>query len=825
MKNNSLRQSERSNFLVIINLLLLSAILAGCTLNFRSDQPGNPDQIDPNDLETPPTDIQFILETPTVLSDGERIVLEVLDEVTGIPYNGRQYDLAELGDRQYGTTLSFPTGSVVKYRYLKVSNTFVSEATLSDEPVRYRLLVANDQEIVQDQLQQWQGEPRTTETGTLTGTLTDAATGSPLADILVSAAGSLTFTDARGQFELADLPTGVHNLVLYAMDGKYETFQQGATIAPGQITPVSVQLTPREAVTVTFQVTAPNDALGIPIYVAGNMPQLGNTFSDLTGGMSINPKRMPLLTPQDDGTFSLTLKLFAGTDLRYKFTLGDGYWNAEQAPDEGGFLTRQLIVPDHDVILDQTIHAWRTPGFEPVTFEVEIPQETAPMDEKFIQLKARDWTAPLPLWPLGEGRYLFIVFSPFNASIPLSYRFCRNGECQQARNLEALSEEWQLQPTTTTQTVDITLDSWENWQPISQPTEVTAAKIPPKSETFLTEIALTPQMDPSWMVYAPIGLNALSGIGANAVQFTPQWFTSGGSKQITPRLGRTPFTGDLMALAGTAQATGLSVNLFPQFGPTQALSARWNPETITSQWWMDWFASYRRFALNYAATAAQIGAERLVLGGKAVLPAFSGSIFPDGTVTSAPEELDALWRQLISDIRAIYGGSLVWATNAQVTADPLPAFIDQFDAVYVSVDAPLAEDPASDQQSIADGFNDVIEAQIAPIYQDTGLPITLGLGYPSVTGAVAGCTLLDAICANDGLFLPAEIGSLTVDLDAQVRIYNAVLPVIAEQDWLSGISIGGYNPVVNLMDGSSSIAGKPASDVIWYWFDGFHPSP
>ncbi|MDY6873134.1 MAG: hypothetical protein SVR81_04085 [Chloroflexota bacterium] len=825
MMNNRHWQEKYNPILIIINILILGTILAGCTLNFKALPPGNPDQVEPNELATAPADVQFILEIPPDLSDGERIVLEVLDEVTGLPYNGRQYDLTALDDRRYGTTLTFPTGSVVKYRYLKVSNTFIGEATLASEPVRYRLLVVHDEQIVQDQLQQWQGETRTANTGTLSGSLTDAATGAPLADILVSVAGSLTFTDANGKFELADLSVGIHNVVFYAMDGKFDTFQQGATIATGMTTPVSVQLNPRAAVKVTFQVTAPNDALGVPIYMAGNLSQLGNTFTDLTGGMNIKPKQMPLLTQQDDGSFELTLTLFAGTDLRYKFTLGDGYWNAEQAAEEGGFRTRQLIVPDHDVVLEQTIHAWRTPGFEPVTFEISTPQGSALTDEKYIQLKAREWTEPLPLWPLGDEQYLFIVFSPFNASIPLSYRFCRNENCAHARNLEALSEEWQLQPITTAQTVNLTLNAWENWQPITEPTEVAAAVIQAKPERYLTEVALTPEMDPAWAVYAPLGLDTLSEIDANAVLFSPQWFTTRGSKRIAPNLGRTPFTKDLARLAASAQASGLSVGLFPQIGPTQALSARWNPETTTPAWWMDWFASYRRFALNYAATASQIGAERLILGGKAVLPAFSGSIFPDGSATNAPEELDDLWRQLIADIRVNYGGSLVWATNAQVSADPLPTFIDQFDAIYATVDAPLAENQSADLPTLADAFSAVLETQITPIHQDTGLPVTVALGYPSVTSASAGCTLLDDICSNDGLFLPEETSSLAIDLDAQVRIYNAVFPKIAEQDWVSGVSVIGYNPIVSLMDGSSSIAGKPASDVVWYWYAGFHPSP
>jgi hypothetical protein len=74
-------------------------------------------------------------------------------------------------------------------------------------------LAVNGAESVQDYLQQWQDENRNADTGTLAGTLTDGTTGAPLPDILVSAAGNLTFTDANGQFVLQDLSMGVHNVV------------------------------------------------------------------------------------------------------------------------------------------------------------------------------------------------------------------------------------------------------------------------------------------------------------------------------------------------------------------------------------------------------------------------------------------------------------------------------------------------------------------------------------------------------------------------------------------------------------------------------------
>ncbi len=818
MKDETHKVSFRFLF-QFISLLVIATFLTGCVFNPSSDDPSD-NILTEEDLSTPSTQINFHLHIPVVLSTDERIILEVLDEVTGLPYNTRQYDLEQSNDTDFSVSLPFPMGSVVKYRYVKIDTTFTPEAAINGEEVRYRLLTVTGNEDITDNLQSWLGEVQRVDTGELSGTLTDRSTGQPLADILVSIAGSLTFTDANGNFIIDGISPGVHNIVFYAIDGKYATFQQGATVIAGLVTPINVSLEPRPSIQVTFRVTGPNDALGIPIYMAGNIAQLGNTFSDLAGGMSIDPKRMPLLSQQEDGTFTLSLTLYAGTDLRYKFTLGDGYWNAEQKSTGDGFNVRQLIVPDHDVTLELSIASWRSPGLEPVTFNITVSPETNPSDEKFIQLKTRDWTYPIPLWPLGGGKYLFIVFSPLDLAVVLNYRFCRNEDCTNARNLSEDS----IQPAESAQTVDLTLSDWKDWQPSALPTEVVAAFVPVKNQGYLTQIELSPEMSPSWRAYAPIGIASLPEMGTNSVLFTPQWFTSSSVGRISPELGRTPFKYELVDLLNISKSMGLSTGLFPQIGQTEDIATYWESTPHSFEWWQTWFASYRLFTLNYARIAADTGTDRLVIGGKALLPTFSGGMYPSGNPSDVPAELDQLWVQLIADIRAVYSGRLIWATNAQVSPDPLPSFINLFDGIYVSIDAPLAAKDTVTEEIIAANFTNVIDTQVYPIYQELALPLVIALGYPSVSNAVMGCILIDDSCTNDGLFLPREIESLPIDLNQQVQIYNAILPIAASRDWVAGISIRGYNPTVNVLGGSSSIAGKPARDVIWYWFSGLNPS-
>lgn len=810
---------------IAIRFVILTILLNSCAFDFPAQTADPANALNEADLATSSVNLQFIVNIPAAISEGQGIVLQVLDEVTGLAYNPKLYILSPLSPTQYSVTLPFQTGSVVKYRYIRIgSASEVPEATLFEGEVRYRMVIVAADSVVTDTVQMWLDTPAPDDppTGKVTGQVVSVETGAPLADILISIAGLLTVTDANGNFSLAGIAPGVQNIVFYAIDGAFEPFQQGAVIAASQVTPVNVSLKPRQQVEVTFQVTPPNDALGVPIYLAGNIAQLGNTFTDLGGGMSVDPKRLPMLTQQDNGTSKITLSLYAGMDLRYKFTLGDGYWNAERSSVSGSWLVHQLIVPNHDVTIQLTIDSWRSAGTAPITFEVSIPPETSTGDEIFIQFNNGVWTSPLPLWPLGGGNYLYILFSPLDQSIPISYRFCRNEACDEALNAEALISNAMVQPAETAQTVQLTLTNWTNWQIFTEPTEVIAASIPVKDAAYLTQIELTPEMDPTWRTYAPIGISTLAEIGANSVQFTPQWFFADGETALHPRIGSTPFTYKLQGMIASAKTFNLAVSLFPQVGPTDELAGYWVTEDHSVEWWQSWFADYSLFVLNYARIAANTGVDQFVLGGKAVLPAFPGGNFLDGSPTTVPDTINADWEALIAQIRAIYAGKLVWATNAQVSADPLPSFISRFDAIYVSVDAPLSSDGQTDSETISASFWNVIEEQVYLIYESTNLPIILAFGYPSTSDAIQGCLLVDEACSNDGLFLPSEVSQSTVDLDLQVSIYNNLFPIATSLDWVSGISIRGYNPVVSVMDGSSSIAGKPARDVIWYWFAGLH---
>jgi hypothetical protein len=57
-----------------------------------------------------------------------------------------------------------------------------------------------------------------------------------------------------------------------------------------------------------------------------------------------------------------------------------------------------------------------------------------------------------------------------------------------------------------------------------------------------------------------------------------------------------------------------------------------------------------------------------------------------------------------------------------------------------------------------------------------------------------------------------------IDLEIQTEIYRAALTVVNYRNWLSGFISRGFYPPARLKDGSDSIHGKPAQELLEYWY-------
>ena len=385
----------------------------------------------------PLAEMTFFVTVPGNTPLDQAVYISVLDEVTGLALNAQFHEMTPGGDvsdnspRTYEITLPFAAGSIVKYRYARQSESImVAEHTPMGDAVRYRLLKVDGPGTVEDRVSRWTDTTFSEPSGRLMGVVTEKETHQPLPNLLISIGGIQTYSGPDGSFLIEQLPPGTHNLVVYSTDGLYSTFQQGALIKADLPTLAPIESSKSPMVEGKFIVRLPENTPPIvPVRLAGNLSQFGNTFSTLSGGISTLASNMPILQPEPDGRFSTTLWLPAGADLHYKYTLGDGFWNAEHSED-GEFIIRQFIVPEENFVLEDVVETWHSSRESSITFDVQVPDNTPVTDYVSIQFNPLfGWTAPIPMWSLGENRWAYVLYSPLNLPGNVSYRYCLNDQC------------------------------------------------------------------------------------------------------------------------------------------------------------------------------------------------------------------------------------------------------------------------------------------------------------------------------------------------------------------------------------------------------------
>jgi hypothetical protein len=211
-------------------------------------------------------------------------------------------------------------------------------------------------------------------------------------------------------------------------------------VAENQSTPVQIAMRPAQLVNIIFTVSVPDSTQrGVPLRMAGNLLQLGNTFSEVSGGLSTVADRMPVLTPLPDGRYSVSLFLPVGAHVQYKYTLGDGFWNAEFAAS-GQYMLRDLIVPTQNTTITDVVQSWQAGPNAPILFEVTVPQDTPTTDIIYIQFNPYGWTPPIPMWPRGNNQWGYKLYGPLSMIGSFGYRYCRNAQCNAADDAQTSGE-------------------------------------------------------------------------------------------------------------------------------------------------------------------------------------------------------------------------------------------------------------------------------------------------------------------------------------------------------------------------------------------------
>ncbi len=748
-----------------------------------------------------------------------QVVLAVLNEVTGINIAPQRYPMKNVGKGIYEAQVPAAVGSVLKYRYERHANNQIAlEALVSGQLVRYRLLRVDGPMRNDDIVARWNDTLYQGSVGRIVGKVTDTA-GHPLPDVLVSAAGAWTFTLADGSFLLEGLPTGEHTLVAYALDGRYRTFQQRARVAAGASTPAPIRMAAAPLVKVTFHVIVPSDTIpGAPVRLAGNLYTLGNTYADLGGGLSTLANRMPVLNPVSPHQFTLTLSLPVGADVRYTFTLGDGYWNAEHDA-AGHFVVHQLIVPPHDTEIDHEVATWASGPMHALWFIVTVPPNTPAGDTVDLQLNPAVWTPPLPMWPLGNGQWGYLLSSPTGPS-ELGYRYCRAEQCGSSDEAEFAGQGGRGRRFGFTH-VPQQLEDDIQWQWWGKPTTASAPKVQPQPRqgAFWQGVALMPAYHPAWQAYVGRAFAEIRQMHAHWVVLTPTWTATATTPPVwEPRPGSDPLVTDLLAMADVAHNDGMSIALFPQVRqPENGLP--WWQQSRGFAWWVSWFDRYTAFTRHFAILAQRSHAGALVLGGEWVMPAVE-NVLPNGAPAGAPADLTTRWQAIFTTARQNYHGPIYWAMPLEHLATP-PAFLNAADGIYLLWHPNLGADPAQWETATAA----LLDTKVKPFAETLHKPIVLVVAYPSAQKAQGGCLLLQEHCLPQQALFPetATAHQTAVNLERQTQAYAALLAAVDARPWISGVITADYYPPAALQGPSASVHGKPAASLVGWWFARWSP--
>ncbi len=376
-----------------------------------------------SDFELPPmVEVTFktLIPENSDLSDG--VVFTLLDPLTGENINPKHYLMEIEGDRSFSVTLSVVAGSMLHYRYERGESALIREIGNADAAIMVRrYFVDGPGHVATDIVVGWEDQVNDFATGSISGSIMDADNGDRLENVLVSASGRETRSNQNGEFTVSGLVQGLHTIVAESKNGDYQVFQQGALVASGLETPANIKMQANERILVQFVVRVPQEHVpGVPLFLLTDLNELGVIHSN---------------GQDSEGQYTFSAELPAGVDIRYKYSLGDGFWNAELTLN-GHYLVRQLVLRsemDGVVILDQ-IADWEAGNSAAIWFEMQADDTN--LSSAFIQFKFIDWTPAIRMWPLGEGLFAYKLNSPTNFAAPIEYRYCQDSFCLSAEDAE-----------------------------------------------------------------------------------------------------------------------------------------------------------------------------------------------------------------------------------------------------------------------------------------------------------------------------------------------------------------------------------------------------
>ena len=445
---------------------------------------------------------------------------------------------------------------------------------------------------------------------------------------------------------------------------------------------------------VSFEVQAPdNTTPAVPIRLAGNLYQLGNTYADLAGGFSTLATRMPVLSPLPGQRYTVNLTLPAGADVRYVYTLGDGFWNADVRPESQ---SRQIIVPEsgahgerpggclerwqqrqYCLRCDHTCRytSWR-PGSDPIQPAVRLDGDAADVEagRKPLGVRAQQ-PAAADRKPSATG-FAATGSAVQRTTLPLPRIFAGGYEVKTTDQSPGSQSECHLLGMA---------------GPPGGARPAASRGSDAAQSGFIAGVEWQPALGtlPGRHWRAAMLAEVQRG-GSNWTVLSPTWTYTRNTPPILEILtGHNPLWFDLTETINQARQIDLDVALFPTPDFAQNPQTWWIEGKRDFAWWLVWYEQYARFLTHHADLAARTDAQALVIGGDWLDPALPGGLLADGSPSGVPADAETRWREIINQVRQQYGGQVWWALPFNQAIAEAPPFLDAVDGIYLLFEEPL----------------------------------------------------------------------------------------------------------------------------------------
>ncbi len=234
-----------------------------------------------------------------------------------------------------------------------------------------------------------------------------------------------------------------------------------------------------------------------------------------------------------------------------------------------------------------------------------------------------------------------------------------------------------------------------------------------------------------------------------------------------------------------ARGRGLRVMLFPILWVEKRSIGEWRG-TLRPDDPDVWWRGYRRFVMHYARMAGDERAE----------------VFSVGSELASLEGQTGRWRKLISEVRQVFQGQLLYSANWDHYAD-VP-FWSQLDLVGLTGYYRLTESRDPSQTELDAAWRGIRD-RLVRWHAKVGKPLLFTeLGYPSIDGAARS---------------PWDYtGDRALDLDEQRRCYEAFYRAWANEPALRGVFFWNWWGPGGKSDPWYTPKGKPAEAIIRRWY-------